>query len=259
MNITQNVTVAWLLLAAMLQTTVLAQESASRQQLSSRDIQQLLAEEVTELTTDTGSFLTLQRQALTSYTKGTVILVPDWNEHAASPDFINSLRQQMNDYGWHTLAIMPPDIPLTELAANEADYQQQLVQRLSAAINQADQQANLVIVAKGSSAALLNQLFATEQLSAPAAFVMLGAYLADVKLNRELASHIAAQAVPTLDISHQRDNRFVTANLLLRQQLVNRNLKSQYRQRQLTGTFYDADIHAWVLKEITGWLSSLGL
>ncbi|WP_254795598.1 DUF3530 family protein [Arsukibacterium indicum] len=256
----QNALVAWLLFATLLQTTAIAQQAHSKQQLSSQDLQQqLLSEEVTELTTDKGSFLTLQRQALTSYTKGTAILVPDWHEHAASPDFINPLRQQMNEYGWHTLAVMPPDILLTEPSANEADYQQQLVQRLNAAIRQADSQANLIVIAKGSSAALLNQLFATEQLPAPAAFVMLGAYLADVKLNRELANHIASQSVPTLDISHQRDNRFVSANLQLRQQLVNRNLKTQYRQRQLTGTFYDADTHAWVLKEITGWLHSIGL
>jgi hypothetical protein len=255
LNNTQRIAV-WLLLAATLQTSVIARELSTRQQFASGDIrQQLLAEEITELTTASGSFLALYRKALTSYTKGTVILVPDWTEHAASPDHINLLRQQLNEYGWHTLAIMPPDIALSEPSFAEEDYRQQLTERLMASIAQTEpQSANLVIIAKGSSAALLNQLFAEDQLPAPAAFVMLGAYLADVQLNRELASYIAA-----LDISHQRDNRFATANLELRQQLTERSLKTQYRQRQLTGTFYDADTHAWVLKEITGWLQSIGL
>jgi len=260
LNNTQRILV-WLLLAATLQTSAIARELSTGQQLASGDIQhQLLAEEITELTTTSGSFLALYRRALTSYTKGTVILVPDWTEHAASPDHINLLRQQLNEYGWHTLAIMPPDIALADPSVAEADYRQQLTERLIASIAQTEpQSANLVVIAKGSSAALLNQLFAEDQLPAPAAFVMLGAYLADVKLNRELAGHIAAQSVATLDISHQRDNRFATANLMLRQQLTARNLKTQYRQRQLTGTFYDADTHAWVLKEITGWLQSIGL
>ena len=252
---------AWLVCAATLLTTAVAQEMPTIQHLSQQDLQrQLLADEVTELTTDNGNFLVLQRQALTSYTKGTAILVPDISEHAASPNQIDSLRQQLNEHGWHTLAIMPPDIALFELSSAAEEYRQQLAQRLQAAMRQAgQQQGNTVVIAKGSSAALLNQLYATAQLPGPAAFIMLGAYLPDHNLNRELARHIAEQSVPTLDISHQRDNRFANANLKLRQQLVARNLKAQYRQRQLTGTFYDADIHAWVLKEITGWLHSLGL
>ncbi|KKO44928.1 hypothetical protein WG68_13795 [Arsukibacterium ikkense] len=238
-----------------------AQGLPSRQQLWQQDLQrQLQATELTELTSDNGSFMALQREALTSFTKGTAILVPDWSEHAASPNQLDALRQQLNDYGWHTLAIMPPNAAIFEQDPAASDYPQQLAERLLAATQQAEQQpGNIIVIAKGSSAAVLNQLYAEEQLVAPAAFVMLGAYLADHNLNRDLASHIARQRIATLDISHQRDNRFATANLKLRQQLVQRHLKAQYRQRQLTGTFYDADVHAWVLKEITGWLHSIGL
>lgn len=220
----------------------------------------MLPSEVTELTTGNGNFLALQRQALTSYTKGTAILVPDWSEHPASPHYLDMLRQQLNEHGWHTLAIMAPDAALYEQNPAASDFSQQLAERLVAAIDQAAQQiGNTIVIANGSSAALLNQLYASEQLAAPAAFIMLGAYLTDPALNRELAQQISEQQVPTLDISHQRDNRFATANLKLRQQLAQRNLKTQYRQRQLSGTFYDEDVHAWVLKEITGWLHSIGL
>ncbi|WP_213999326.1 DUF3530 family protein [Arsukibacterium sp.] len=231
------------------------------QQLWQQDLQrQLLSTEVVELSTDDGNFIVLQREALTSFNKGTAILVPDWAEHPASPHYIDTLRQQLNDHGWHTLAIMAPPAVEFNLEQNATDYQRQLAERMLAAIRQAQLQGdNIIVIAKGSNAALLNRLYAAEQLEPPAAFIMLGAYLADVNLNRELANDIAGQSIPTLDISHWRDNRFANANLKLRQQLVNRNLKAQYRQRQLTGTFYDADVHAWVLKEITGWLNSIGL
>lgn len=261
MNKVNYVAITWLVVLLMLQVTASAQGLPTRQQLWQQDLQrQLLASELTELSTENGNFLVLQRQPLTSYTKGTAILVPDWNEHPASPNHLDMLRQQLNEHGWHTLAIMAPDAAIFELDPVASDYQQQLAERLIAAINQAEQQVgSIIVIAKGSSAALLNQLYASEQLTAPAAFIMLGAYLADHNLNRELANQIATQNVPTLDIIHQRDNRFANANLTLRRQLAERNLKAQYRQRQLAGTFYDADVHAWVLKEINGWLQSIGI
>lgn len=261
MNNTLRWGLAWLFITVVIQVTAVAQEGPSKEQLWQQDLQrQLIASELTELTSASGSFMALQRQALTSYTKGTAIIVPDWTEHPASPDYLNSLRQQLNDYGWHTLAIMGPPPSDFNLEQNVINYQQLLAERVLAAVGQAQLQGgNIIIIAKGSNAALLNRLYITERITSPAAFIMLGAYLADVTLNLQLAGDIAEQSIPTLDISHHRDNRFVNANLKLRQQLVQRNLKANYRQRQLTGTFYNEDLHAWVLKEITGWLHSLGL
>ena len=261
MNKTLHQGLFWLSVAAVIQITAAAQEPPSIQQLWQRDVQrQFLASEVTELTSATGSFMVLQRQALTSFTKGTAIFVPDWAERPVSPDYLEPLRLQLNDYGWHTLAIMVPPPAEFSLEQDETTYQQLLAERMLAAYNEAKLQGgNIIIIAKGSNAALLNRLFISNQLESPAAFIMLGAYLADVNLNRELAGLIAQQSIPTLDISHQRDNRFANANLGLRQQLVQRNLKTNYRQRQLSGTFYNEDINAWVLKEITGWLHSSGL
>ncbi|MAD73703.1 MAG: hypothetical protein CML20_02675 [Rheinheimera sp.] len=261
MNKTLHWGLSWLLIATVIQFAATAQEPPPIQQLWQRDVQrQILASEVTELVSATGSFMALQRQALTSYTKGTAILVPDWAERPVSPDYLEPLRVQLNDYGWHTLAIMAPPPAEFSLEQDATTYQQLLAERVQAALSEAQLQGgNIIVIAKGSNAALLNRLYVTNQLESPTAFIMLGAYLADVNLNRELAGFIAEQSIPTLDISHQRDNRFANANLKLRQQLVQRNLKTNYRQRQLTGTFYDEDINAWVLKEITGWLHSIGL
>lgn len=261
MNSTWRLGITWSVLALVLQFSAAAQQLPSKQQLWQRDLQrQIPASELIELSTTNGSFIVLQREALTSYTKGTAILVPDWTEHPASPDYLDPLRQQLNDYGWHTLAIMTPPPADFNLEQNATDYQQQLAEHMLATLVQAEMQGgNIIVIAKGSNAALLNRMYTSEQLVPPAAFIMLGAYLADVQLNRELASQIASQSIPTLDIIHRQDNRFANANLKLRQQLTERNLKTQYRQRQLTGTFYDADKHAWVLKEITGWLQSIGL
>lgn len=234
--------------------------SSAEQNAAADLIRQLPADEILQLSAQQQDFTILQRDSMTSYTKGTAILLPDGSEHPASPKHINMLRQQLTDYGWYTLALMPPPLP-TELAADSLpDYQQALQERLNAALQQAQQHSGVtIIIAQGSSAALLNQLYAAEQLPEPAAFIMLGAYLPDMRLNREFAKALATHQVPTLDISSQQDNSMVTSQLGYRRQLVNKHLKAVYRQRLVNGSGYNADTQQWVFQEIYGWLSSVGL
>jgi hypothetical protein len=221
---------------------------------------QLPADEFLELTAQQQPFTLLQRENMTSYTKGTAILLPDASEHAASPKHIDLLRQQLTDYGWFTLSLMPPALP-AELAADSLpDYQQILRERVNAAQQQAQQHSGVtIVIAQGSSAALLNQLYATEQLTEPAAFIMLGAYVSDNELNLACTQALAKHQIPTLDISHQQDNNMVISQLRLRRQLVNKHLKAVYRQRLLNGSGYNTDAQQWVFQEINGWLNSVGL
>lgn len=222
---------------------------------------QLPAYEQTEQTVNGSTFLLLQRENMTSFTKGTAILVPDWSQHAASPKHIDHLRQQLNDYGWHTLAIMPPSYPEHLLSEDILQqYQLSLKARMEAAQRTAEQQSGVsIVIAQGSSAAVLNRLYAGKQLQEPAAFIMLGAYLPDQELNRQLAKAVASHQIPTLDINHQYDNPYVSSQLKLRQQLAKKQLKAIYRQRQIVGSGYHYDEQEWVLQEIYGWLTSVGL
>lgn len=232
------------------------------EQALTADLQrQFPAYEQTEQTVNNTTFLLLQRENMTSFTKGTAILVPDWSQHAASPKHIDYLRQQLTDYGWHTLSVMPPsypDYPLTEDSLTQ--YQQSLKDRMELVQRTAEQQPGVsIVVAQGSSAAVLNRLYAAKQLAEPAAFIMLGAYLPDPELNRQLAKAMASHQIPTLDINHQYDNQYVSSQLKLRRQLAQKQLKAMYRQRQIVGSGYHNDEQQWVLQEIYGWLNSVGL
>jgi hypothetical protein len=233
----------------------------STEQNRTADLQrQFSADETLQLSAQQQDFLLLQRENMTSYTKGTVLLLPDASEHVASPKHIDNLRQQLTDYGWHTLALMLPPLPHNLSADNLSEYQSTLLERVKAAQQQAQQQPGVtIVIAQGSSAAILNQLYASAQLSEPAAFIMLGAYLPDVTLNTQMAKALATHQVPTLDISHQQDNAFVTSQLRLRRQLASKHLKAVYRQRMITGSGYDTDTQQWVFHEIYGWLGSVGL
>lgn len=221
---------------------------------------QLPAEELLQLSAQQETFLVLKRDTLTSYTKGTAILISDTSEHAASPKHIDHLRQRLPLHGWHTLAMIPPELSTPLVDQNQTDYHQRMLRRLQAVQQQAlTQPGSIIIIAQGNSAAVVNRLLADGELAEPVAFVMLGAYLNDPQLNRSIAEALAQQQVATLELAHQLDNPGVARQLLRRQQLANKALKAVYRQRQLTGSAYHADIQEWALKEIVGWLSSIGL
>lgn len=235
--------------------------STSVEQNAGADLlRQFPADEILQLTAQQQEFVLLQRENMTSYTKGTVILLPDASEHPASPKYINLLRQQLTDYGWYTLALMPPSLPVELTADTLQTYRQSLRERLTAAQQQAQQHSGVtIVIAQGSSAALLNQLYADAQVNEPAAFIMLGAYLPEISFNRDFAKALATHQVPTLDISTGQDNKMVISQLRYRKQLANKHLKAVYRQRLINGSGYNADTQQWVFQEIYGWLSSVGL
>ncbi|MDX3775062.1 DUF3530 family protein [Chromatiaceae bacterium AAb-1] len=250
----------WLLLLLLFAADAQSSTTAlSREQLSSSDLKRQFPDsEITELSITDGSFILLQREAMTRAVKGTAILVPDSSEHAASPKHLGLLREQLNDLGWHTLSIMPPDALLSDSGVPVVDARQLKI-RTEAAMQHAARQAGAtIVIAQGDSAATLTTLYAAGDLTEPVALILLGAYLSDDALNRQLAQAIATQSIPTLDISHTLDSRLVNQQLKLRRQMAEKHLKAVYRQRHVTGSGYDAEIQQWVMKEIYGWLTSVG-
>ncbi len=222
------------------------------------DIQrQLPPEEISMLKNAEQEFLTLELKTMTPFTKGTVILIPDWSQHAASPRAINFLRTTLIDYGWNTIAMMVPE-PLTTvdsetLISYQTDFQGRLAEVLKRA---ASKPGNLIIVAQGSSGALINTMIQSEQISAPQGLILLSAYLADVKLNQAVSLAISQHKTPTLDILHHQDNSIVSASSKIRLQLTRKSMKELYRQRTLTGSIDDDP--EWLFKEVYGWLTYIG-
>lgn len=247
--------------SALLAVCLLFRPATADEQTHLIDLQrQLPAEELLQLSAEQEDFWVLRRDILTSYTKGTAILLADTSEHPASPKHIDHLRQHLPLYGWHTLALMLPELTTPLVDQNQTDYHKRVLNRLLAVQQHAlKQRGSIIIIAQGNTAAVVNRLLADGQLADPVAFVMLGAYLSDPQLNRSIAEALAQQQVATLELAHQFDNPRVAQQLLRRQQLANKALKAVYRQRQLTGSAYHADIQEWVQKEIVGWLSSIGL
>ncbi|WNO62138.1 DUF3530 family protein [Rheinheimera sp. MMS21-TC3] len=219
---------------------------------------QFPTEERVELSAES-AFMALFLPRVTGFQQGTVILIADANEHAASPKYINYLRKHLTELGWNTLSIMPPPISLFDTNSLNS-YQQQLQQRTATAINYAKREPGaIVIISQGSSAAIINQLYAQQQLTTPAALIILGTYSPVPELNKQFAQAIASHAVPVLDISNSADNEWGLSQLKQRQQQVEKNFKAVYRQRLIAGSGYSESNQSWVLQEIYGWLVSIGL
>lgn len=234
--------------------------AASIESLSAADLQnQIDPIEIKPLQAGDLTFTVLEKPAMTAFTKGTVILVPDWSQHAASPRMINVLRQQLVDYGWNTMAMMVPD-PLPETNAETMlTYQTELLARLQAVMKSAENNTgSIIVVAQGSSGALINQLYQSGQLTAPEGLILLSAYLPDKALNQAVSLALAKHKVPTLDIQQQQDNSFVMASSQLRLQLVRKHIKEIYRQRLLPGSIDQPQNQQWLFNEVYGWLSYLG-
>ncbi len=222
------------------------------------DIQrQLPQEEISMLKTAEQEFLTLELKTMTPFTKGTVILIPDWSQHAASPRAINYLRTTLIDYGWNTIAMMVPEalanVDSETLLAYQTEFQSRLAEVLKRA---ASKHGNLIIIAQGSSGALINTMIQREQITAPQGLILLSAYLADAKLNQAVSLAISQHKIPTLDILHHQDNSVVAASSKIRLQLIRKSMKELYRQRILAGTIDDES--EWLFKEVYGWLTYIG-
>lgn len=258
-NLSKSIALLFSALLYLLATSSFAQ--VSTEQNYTADLRrQLPAQDFVELTAQQQTFISLQKDSMTSFSKGTAILVPDASQHPAEPKQLDMLRQELTLYGWATLALMPPPLPPALTTETLAEYENTLLERLSAAQQHAQQHAGaIIVIAQGSSGAVLNKLFTNAKLPEPAAFVMLSAFLPDTTLNQQIAEAVALQQVPTLDISYRQDPTPVLSQLSKRRQLANKHLKAFYRQRVLAGSAYHVESQHWLLQEINGWLISIGL
>ena len=250
----------FLVILLLLSCGVRASELVSMEEWHKSDLSwQLPADEITELLAGDKSFLALKRAAFTAKVKGTILFIPDWSQHASSPKYLNLLRKEFNDYGWDTLAIAVPDAPFENDPPSLNSYKEQLQQRITAAMTSIKTESSTVIVvAQGSSAALISQLYADKKLQEPQSLILLEAYLPQADQQRSLPLAIAKQQVPTLDLRQQQGNQQVAAQWQLRKQLAQQQQKLLYRQREICGLIAQVETQQRVLKEIRGWLSYQG-
>lgn len=204
--------------------------------------------------------------------KGVMILLPDWQQTAASPKALNALRKSFPDQGWTTISVQPPNKPenypsyaIEQTARDEensktlSDYQQQLAKIIAAVTENAKGYPGIIlVVAEGHHAALLLNIYQEALAEKPTAFIMLSAHLNDIQANVSAAKNLSLLELPVLDLYLKADNPLVMSSMKLRKKFVNQELKSNYRQKKIYNTHTGYYPTESLIKEINGWLKSIG-
>lgn len=247
-----------LLWSSALSLPLLADSLPSQESLQAADLKNKYPDtELVLLKDGEQQVLALHKMAMTPFVKGTVVLLPDGSRHAAAASVIDPLRQELVDYGWHTLSVMVPAYDGLNAEDNEAAYQKLLQSRIAAAIEQAKQQPGaIILIAQGHSGAVVNQLLAQNLIAQPQALVLVGALLHEPKAELASIKAMSEHKVPTLDILQYSDGDHVLSSLRARAQWTRKQIKELYRQRYWPEDSYLNN--AWLQKEVVGWLRYVG-
>lgn len=230
--------------------------------------------------------------------KGVAILIPDWNHSLSSPKAITSLRERLPESGWVTMAAQPPQMdenidqlirayyqdklkaedsaiqPSNEPTTQDSDstaseneqaseplamYKEKLTALMKVLMEKAYNYPGIfIVIAEGTNAALLTELYHENAIERPSAFILLSAYYADDNANKAFNKLLATSPYPVLDLLLTRDNPWVIHSKEQRNQLAKKHAKVIYRQQQLTtshmGYYPDEALH----RSIKGWLRSIG-
>jgi len=228
--------------------------------------------QITPILAGAEDHLTLISTNTTPNNKGVMILVPDWQQSASTPKALNYLYEMLPDQGWTTIKVQPPNKPknypsvgLNQTERDEEnnksleDYQKKLSLIIQAVTEKATNYPGIiVVVAEGSNASILINIYEQSNNEKPVALVMLSSHLNDDKNNLQTAINLSQLDLPVLDLYLKRDHPLVKSNSLLRKKYVNQEFKANYRQQQLnniTSSYYPK---AKLLKTINGWLKSTG-
>jgi len=237
------------------------------------DIEHYLnTEQITPLLVGTDEYLTVIETNTTANSKGVMILVPDWQQNATSSKALNYLSKELPLQGWTTITVHPPSKPegypsialnIDEQIKENSKAIEQCQKNLAAVMLSVNEKAKtypgiIVVVAQGHHAPLLVNIYQQTPNDKPTALVMLSGYLNTDVENIQSAKNLAQTDLPILDLSLQRDHHLVASNVQLRKKFANQELKTHFRQKKFNNMATSNYPKSPLLKEINGWLKSIG-
>ena len=241
--------------------------------LYKKDLKHYLAKnQLQQLLVGSDEIIMLTNEQTTANAKGVAILLPNWQQMATSPQAINYLREKLPQQGWTTITIQPPAKPdnYPSIKLNETDQREennkalaQYKEKLSAILTKVMKQAAnypgiFLMIAEGSNAALLIELYQEKKLGHPATLIMLSAHLLTEYDNKQVANTLARLEIPILDLYLNRDNPQAIYSAPLRLAESKRQLKVYYQQKQLDNIYTGYYPKETLLAAINGWLKKIG-
>ncbi|WP_281559732.1 DUF3530 family protein [Thalassomonas sp. RHCl1] len=248
-------------------------EPVSREKLQRDDLSHYLQPaNVIPLLAGPEDFITLIKNELTSNSRGVAILLPDWQQGATAANSLNYLRKVLPDQGWTTIAVQPYEKPANypsmalkpeqqqeENNTSLEQYREKLSAMMTAVMEKAKSYPGIfLVIAQGSHAAVLTDLYQQEKVPLPNALVVLSSFMPTAEENQAYAKTLAQTELPVLDISLKRDHPLAITNASLRRAHADKEMKASYRQRILNNFTTGYYPEATLLREINSWLRSEG-
>ena len=229
---------------------------------SNTDYSYLPTSEVKLLQVDNQSFPALLRPWLGHKQLGLAIIVPALGERADAPGLASYLRRELNNAGWATLALTPPesadtntkidtgietgnqltkqpeqasDIQLTAEQIAKTKLQQEFMLASMAQLDALGKHfsGKRMLVTMGDSANLIIELLASKRLPMPDLMVIVNPYSELESVNKTLPERLAALAIPILDIQSKDGTAASIATQVHRRNLAPANAPTRYSQQVL--------------------------
>lgn len=138
--------------------------------------------------------------------------------------------------------------------------EQAIEQRMKAAMAAAQQFPGFYLyICQGKSCTWLTNLIVEERIEKPDALVMLSAHIPQQDLTDNFNMQVSQAEFPVLDLYRDQDSTWVVNHVKDRRKLARKSFKTNYRQRKL---FYGIDYTTQrrrAVKEIYGFLTSVGM
>tara|TARA_R110001583_G_scaffold53736_4_gene165353 strand:- start:915 stop:1877 length:963 start_codon:yes stop_codon:yes gene_type:complete len=226
-------------------------------------------------------YLTLIEKNTSVNNKGVAILLPDWQEGAASPKALNFLRKVLPKQGWTTISIQPANKPSNfpsralkvseQKQANKPiidDYKKKLTALINAVMTKSKEYPGIImVIAQGNHGAMLVDIFDQQKNNPngtpPNALILLSSYLLNStelldETNTAFAKTLANSEYPVLDLYLRYDNPIVLAKAAQRLSVAKQELKAYYRQRQINNNASGYYPEQELLVQINSWLKTIG-
>lgn len=251
-------------------TTRLIQAVEAKQQQHNEDLARYV-DNSEPLLVGLEKYTMIKNSSNTANNKGVMILIPDWQQPATTPKAIHYLQKALPNHGWATMTIQPMDkpagYPSTAIKAVERKEENEKIlteykKKLSAIYQAIIEKAKLmpgifVVISEGNHAALFIDILADEN-EQPHAMIMLSSYRELPSENTLFSQNLAMSEFPVLDLFLKKDNRKVLTSAMQRRKQTNQEMKVDFRQRKLNNFYTGYYPQEILLKEIKGWLKSMG-
>lgn len=264
-----------------------ADSAAAAPAAAAPDTEQRLAEalraevmggEVLTLQADGREVLALFTPQTHSQALGGVLLLHDHNANPDAPGVIHTLRRQLPEAGWHSLALQLPHSATAQLDVALLDSHRSRIAEALAELERRNIR-NVVLIGHGQGALAAVDYLADNLVPSVTGLVLIGLDgRAQTEPRLDAAARLAQLKVPMLDIYGSRDYPAVVASVKRRYDLARRSedggsarpgyaevardydeekgLTLSYRQVEIAGADHHYSSHTSLLeKRVRGWLN----